>query len=140
MTQARIRSLVTYTQGAPGDEGYIAPTAVFIGVDSAEFAGEAKKQTIDDYLSATHEEVARLTPLGSRSVAITFDTAFSSIPITVLINVYRITEIVSGKYKFDKVQWYHATATPVTITGFELEIETSESLTGVILEYYFKAQ
>ena len=72
MTQKRIRSLDTYTQLAPGDGGYVAPTAVFLAVDSNDFAGEALKQTIDDYLGATHEEKDRLTPLASRSVAITF--------------------------------------------------------------------
>jgi len=137
MTQKRIRSLDTYTQLASGDPGYIAPSAVFLAVDSASFAEESKKQAIEDYLSTTHVEKARETGLASRSIAVTFGAAFTGVPVTVALRVYRITAVVSGKYRFQDVSWYHATATPVTATGFELEIETSESLTGIILEYHF---
>ena len=137
MAQDRIRSLDTYTQLASGDPGYIAPSAVFFAVDSAEFAALPKKQSIEDYLSTTHVEKSRETGLASRSIAVTFGAAFTGVPITNTLRVYRITAVVTGKYRFQDVLWYHATATPVTATGFELEIETSESLTGIILEYEF---
>lgn len=137
MAQKRIRALDLYTQLDSGDEGYLAASTIRIAVDAVGFAGEPKYIVYEDLLASTHIESDRVTGLADRSVAITFGTAFTSVPVTVVLKVYRIGITSPGKYRFNEVLWYHATATPVTTTGFELVIEAAESLTGIILEYYF---
>lgn len=137
-TQKRIRALDTYTQLNPGDPGYIAPTAVYLALDSNDFTTEAKKYPFSSLFSSIVEEVDKLTGLASRSVSVTFGTAFTSVPLIATFRVYRMSEISSGKWRMQDVLYYHTSENWLTTTGFSLEIDTSESLTGVVIEYIFR--
>jgi len=138
MTQKRIYALELYEQADPGDPGYIAPTSLRMAIDSTQFPGEAMYVPYLGLLSDKHFEVGRVTGLADREVSVTFGTAFTGVPVGIEnLRVYRITEVVTGKYKIHDVQHYHPTNTPVTSSGFSFTIEDSESLTGVIYEYLF---
>jgi hypothetical protein len=137
--QERIRDLDTYLQLDSGDPGYVAPSSLFLPLDSADFGSKPFKYPAEDFFSDIHIEKGRLTGLSSKSVSVTFDTAFSSTPVGIgNIKVYRMFEVVTGKWIAQDVQFYFGSATPVITTGFSLTIETAESLTGAILEYEFR--
>ncbi len=92
-----------------------------------------------------HFEFARLTNANdeilSKTVTITFKKPFNSIPVgSDNLKVYRMKEVGgtgSGKWKMYDVQYYFTSSTWLTVSGFSLQIEAAESLTGVILEYLF---
>lgn len=138
VTQKRIRALDTYTQLASGEAGYVDPDTVFIAVDSLNFSGEALKVPYGDIFGATHTEADILESLVSRTVSVTFDTAFSSRPLIRTFRVYRVAETYtgSGVYRMKDVLYSHA-ASWLTTTGFDIDIDTDESLTGVIIEFEF---
>lgn len=138
MAQKRIHALDPYAQLNPGDSGYIAPTAIRLAVDSTSFPGEPKYITYSSLLSDGHFEVGRLTGLASASVSILFGTSFSAVPSGLAnLKVYKFAEITSGKYEAQDVLYYFENSSPVTTDGFDLIIDSSESLTGVIVEYLF---
>lgn len=88
-----------------------------------------------------HVERARLTDLDNSSddhtITITFSAEFPIIPLTTRFKVYRFAQVVPGKYRRKDVPYYQAVDW-LTITGFEIEIEADEDLTGVIIEYKFE--
>lgn len=138
MAQQRIRDLSTYVQLEAGDVGYVDPSGVFIALDSSSFTGDPKKFALSNLLADTHIEKGRLSSLASRSVSVTFDTAFSATPLAVTFEVFRYSNIGGGKYvKQRNVAYYLSGSSWVTTTGFSIEIDTSESLTGLFVEYYF---
>lgn len=138
MAQQRIRDLDVYTQLESGDVGYVAPSAIYIALDSSSYTGDPKRFALSNLISDTHVEKGRLSGLSSRSVSVTFDSAFSGTPIAVTFEVYRYSDIGGGKYvKQRNVAYYLSGASWVTTTGFAIEIDTSESLTGLFVEYYF---
>lgn len=139
LTQDRIRDLVTYIQLDPGDSGYVASSSLYFAMDSADFGSKPFKFPVEDLLSDAHDEKARLIGLVSASVSITFGTAFTATPLPILFNVYRYTEIVSGKWVKENVN-HHLTggSSWLNSTGFSITIDSSESLTGVIIEYKFE--
>jgi hypothetical protein len=137
MVQKRIRALDTYTQLAPGDPGYIAPSDVFFAVDSNSFTGESKKQSVEDYMaSVLHVEQDRLTGLSSRSVVVVFGSAFVSIPKGKEPDVYRISPYGSV-YRRESVLWGFDDPNQPSKTGFALTIDADESLTGIVIEYFY---
>lgn len=88
-------------------------------------------------ITEVHLESGRLTDLLSKNVAVYFAKAFSKIP-TGWIKVYRMREIITGRWKQQDVLYYHAAENFKNEYGFGLVIDDKESLTGVIVEYFFK--
>lgn len=84
-----------------------------------------------------HIESARLTDLPVKNVVVYFEKQFLIIP-TGFIRVYRMREIVTGKWKQQDVLYYHAAEEFKNEFGFGLVIDDKESLTGIIIEYLFK--
>lgn len=79
-----------------------------------------------------------LTGLSSASVSVTFRSEYKSTPVgRKNIHVYRVVEPETG-IVLDEDVLHHSVA--VTTTGFTLTIDSSESLTGVVIEYLFTPQ
>ena len=94
--------------------------------------------TLNFLREETHKERGYSTGLSSRTVTVTFDVPFDNVPIGLSnLKVYRWQQVVAGKWRARDVQYYFTTSGSLTNTGFSLEIETTESLTGVIIEYLF---
>lgn len=83
-----------------------------------------------------HIESARLTDLIDRNVVVYFVTPFEFTP-TGWIKVYRMRQVVTGKWKQQDVLYYHDAEVFKNGYGFGLVIEAAESLTGVVVEYFF---
>jgi hypothetical protein len=83
-----------------------------------------------------HIESGRITGLTSVNVVVYFATQFGNIP-TGWIKVYRMRQVMSGKWKQQDVLYYHASEAFKNEFGFGLVIESTENLTGVIVEYFF---
>lgn len=83
-----------------------------------------------------HIESATLTDLASANVAVYFKTPFQITP-TGWIRVYRMREIVAGRWKQQDVLYYHADDEFKNEYGFGLVIDPKEPLTGIIIEYFF---
>ncbi len=137
--QKRITDLTDYSQGLPSDADYIDPSNIYLPVDnSTESWSEPKKIPFSSLLLASgHVEAGRISGLSSRTVSLTFDESFSSQPYGYEPNVYRIAEQPDGTYRRKDVLWGWTDASQPSTTGFELEIHSSESLTGVIIEYLY---
>lgn len=84
-----------------------------------------------------HVEKGRLTNLVSRSVTVEFDAQFGYIPYGD-VNVYRMEEEATGKWRKSDVLWGFTDANQPSVSGFSLEIDSSESLTGTIIEYIYQ--
>jgi len=91
---------------------------------------------------AAHDEKAYLTDLDDstheHTITVVFNAAFLAIPITSKFEVYRNAPY-GGGYKRKDVLFTHAESWP-DLTGFEIEIDSREDLTGVIIEYIFLEQ
>jgi hypothetical protein len=106
-----------------------------------------KEATASSYTSVFpyHFEKARLTnadgEILSRAVTVTFKKQFVNLPVgSDNLKVYRMREVAgtgSGKWKMYDVQYYFTSSDWLTVSGFSLQIEAAENLTGVILEYLF---
>jgi hypothetical protein len=136
--QGRIRDLDTFIPLDPSDPDYVPVSAIYIALDSTGFSTKPKKYSLEEILSDVVEQKGRLTGLSSRSVSVTFGTAFSATPITSVFNVYRETEVVPGTLVRKNVKHEITGSTLVTTTGFAITIDASESLTGVVVEYKFE--
>jgi hypothetical protein len=132
MAQKRIRALTTYVSGA------VALSSLYIPVDSVNFGSEPFKVALEDLIEDDHPEKGRLSGLGSRSVSVTFDAAYASVPIGQEPQVYRVAQMPSGTWRREEVSWGFDDASQPTISGFALTINASESLTGVIVEWDYK--
>ena len=137
MAQKRIRELTEYIQLNPGDPGYVNPSSLFLPIDSTSFAGEALKYSIESILSGAHIEANTILNPSSAAVSVTFGTSFTSTPMAIHFDCYRYYQVEPGKYVKKDVQFYYSGANWLTSTGFAITIESTESLTGVYLEYYF---
>jgi len=88
-----------------------------------------------------HWERGRLTDLDNstddHTISHTFLESFLEIPITNKFEVYRFADMGGGKYRKQEVLYYHAEDALPSLTGFEIEIEDFEDLTGVIIEFVF---
>ena len=79
-----------------------------------------------------------LRELESRSVELVFPFSFPTIPVgRGNIYAYRQAEIDVGKIGDQSILIH---TIEVTTTGFSLEIDESEELTGIVIEYHFKKQ
>lgn len=84
------------------------------------------------------EERDFITNLASRTVVRDFICRFEEIPVGT-VDVYRFVVTDEGTIKQD-VLYYYDEETWLTIYGFELFIDDSEDLDGVIIEYEFERQ
>jgi len=139
MAQKRIRELTEYEQLASGETGYVNPETIFFAVDSVNFSGDPFKYSFNNIRSIVHTEADILESLASRTVSVTFETAFTSRPLIRTWRVYRVAETYtgSGVYRMKDVLYSHAAAWLTTI-GFDIDIDTSEDLSGIIIEFEFK--
>jgi len=87
-------------------------------------------------INEIHIEHGRITGLASSSVVVYFAKEFDKIPAG-WIRVYRMREIVSGRWKQQDVLYYHAAEEFKNEFGFGLVIDPKEPLLGVIIEYLF---
>lgn len=132
IVQKRIYELETYEQLEVGDIGFIPATSIFLPVDYSGW-GESKKITFADLFSSYHVESGRLSNLISYSVSVLFGTSFEG---TVLdsIKVYRnVTPIIDKNIRQD-VLFYNLS---VSLNGFSFTIDSSEDLSGIIIDYNF---
>lgn len=131
--QTRIYELGLYDQS-------LDPATVMIPVENSSW--DRPKRLPLSLLDTTgggggiHVEKDRLTGLSSRTVTVTFGTAFSSIPVGD-VKCYRMYEQPDGTYQKQDVIWGFPNANQPTISGFTLEISADESLTDVIVEYSY---
>ena len=87
-------------------------------------------------ITEIHIESGRLTGLSSANVVVYFAKIFDRTP-TGWIRVYRMRQVQTGKWKQQDVLYYHAAEVFKNGYGFGLVIEAAESLTGVVVEYFF---
>lgn len=86
--------------------------------------------------SSVHVEKDRLTGLSSHSVSVEFDSAFDTVPVGD-VQVYRMVEIVSGKWRKEEVLWGFDDANQPSLLGFDLTIDSEEDLSGIIIQYLY---
>jgi hypothetical protein len=126
ITQKRIYELDTF------DGEQISGT--WYAVDNQAWT-EPKKSTLEGILDVANVEAGRLTNLGSRSVSFTFGEPFTQLAGG--LKVYR--QVTKGTDTFIKDVLYKNLVE--SLAGFSLEIDSSESLTGIVISYaYFEAQ
>jgi hypothetical protein len=101
------------------------------------YAGNVSTTKVtNNMLDPLHIEWATLSELISSSVVVIFKQPFTIVPAG-WIKVYRMREIVTGRWKQQDVLYYHAASDFKNEFGFGLVIDPKESLTGVIIEYFF---
>lgn len=102
---------------------------VFSNVNTSSSAGGESK----------HFEIGTLENLSSHSVIIFFTEPFEFEPTMLQFKVYRMVEIATNKWVMQDVLWYQASndGRPYNEYGMGIVIDSSESLTGVIIEYAF---
>lgn len=88
---------------------------------------------------ARHFEIGTVENLATEFVNIFFTEPFDTLPTMLQFKVYRMVEIATNKWVMQDVLWYQSSndGRPYTTDGIEIVIDTSESLTGVIIEYAF---
>jgi hypothetical protein len=78
-----------------------------------------------------------VTNIASHTVEIEFTQEFESIPVGVPnLKIYRY-EAFEGAYILQDVLFTYPSTTWLTVTGFTITIDPSETLSGIILEYTF---
>lgn len=129
----RIRDLDEYVQLDPDDPDYIPATEISMVIDHPDWS-EPKKISLEAPAgySTLHFEKGRLTSLVLRDVEIEFSSAFSSIPIG-FVNCYRLDTIGAMSVQTTVVIYDLS----VTTIGLSFTIDDNESLTGVIVEYFY---
>jgi hypothetical protein len=86
--------------------------------------------------SNLHVEAGRLENLSSHLISVVFSENFINQPIGEEPQIYRI-ENFKGKFRRENLLWGWEDANQPTTTGFSLNIDNSEPLTNVILEYAY---
>lgn len=87
-----------------------------------------------------HFENGRITDITSNTVVVYFTEPFTIKPTLVQLKVYRMVENIpiSGKFVMqDVLHYFDDDEDWVILTGFSLFIDSSEDLTGVIIDYCF---
>ena len=140
LTQTRPYELDLFIDNV-SDPDYVPVAERLVMIDNA--AWDEPKYVPADTVggSGTGLTIAKdtLTGLLSSTVTESFGLTFSSTPIAVAFKVYRYYEVESGSgeyvrkdvtYSVSGSGWY-------TTTGFTIEIDSDESLTGVYIDYLF---
>lgn len=86
-----------------------------------------------------HIETGRVvyTVTDSRTITIPFVESFNTTPVLVELKVYRVEPLISGKWVIQDVLYYLDKDSFSDEDGFEIFIDDSESMEGVILNYNF---
>lgn len=133
ITQSRIHSLQPYVQKDVGEEGYIAPSELQIVVDHPSFERSMKLSLTGGEAGVSiHQEKGRLSTPESHSFTIPFDVAFTAKPIG-FHKAYRIETSGTDERYFDVL----VKSEKVLTTGIALVLDSSENLTGVIVEWFY---
>lgn len=138
LTQTRPYEEELYVQLDPGEDGYIAPEEIQVLVDHESWTRPKRLPLTMLGIGASHVEKDTLTGLTSRTVTVTFDVPFTDTPVGQEPQVYRMTEVAPNKFRKDKVLWGFTNVNQPTLTGFSIEIDSSESLTGVVVQYLYQ--
>jgi hypothetical protein len=86
---------------------------------------------------AIHRELGIITELEAYLVEVSFGEDFTKTPVGFdNLKVYRMAAMGSG-YNYQDVLHTFPTNEPVGLTGFTLNIHSSEDLVGVIVEYNY---
>jgi len=84
-----------------------------------------------------HRELGTITDLDAVLVEVVFGEDFTKTPIGMAnLKVYRMAEM-GGGYNCQDVLHTFPTDEPVSVSGFTLNIHSSEELEGIIIEYNF---
>lgn len=138
--QQRIRDLVTYIQLAVGDSGYVNPASIYVVVDSDNFGAKPFKFPLLSLIGTDADyDAGTIVGISSPTVVHTFPTPFSTVPICSLINVYRYREVRTGEYVREDVQFSISGSNWITTNNFTIKIDSTENLTGVIIDFKFEA-
>jgi hypothetical protein len=89
-----------------------------------------------EQIAKMHLESNRIEQLASRNLSVTFLNSFNKRPIGEEPQVYRVKSF-NGNYRREGVLWGWADTNQPSTTGFELNIDNSENLDNVIIEYAF---
>lgn len=130
--QDRIRALDTYVPET------VPISSLYFVIDSINFGSKPFKVPMEDFVVDNHFEKGQLSGLSSASVAVVFDTAFTSTPNGEEPEVYRMAQMPSGVWRRQEVSWGFDDANQPSLTGFNLTISASESLTGIIVRWDYK--
>jgi len=89
--------------------------------------------------SSLHIEKGTIENLTSHNVIIYFTEEFDAKPTMVQLKVYRMVEVETDKWIIQDVLFYQAgnDGRPYNQYGIGFVIDSSEDLTGVIIEYMF---
>lgn len=140
ITQQRIRDLITYIQLTSGDPSYVNPASIYVAIDSDNFGAKPLRYPLLSLVGAEADsDAGTITGIASATVVHTFDTPFATVPVCSLFNAYRYTEVEPGKFVRNTVQTYVSGSNWITTNDFTVTIESTESLTGVIIDFKFEA-
>lgn len=133
-TEATPQNVENRTQVMDEKSALVSPA----GYLDAEFF----RAVIDDETGFTRirpiDATGILTDLASRTVEVTFDEPFKRVPVGRRhLHVYRTVEPETNVF-LDQDVLHHSIS--VTTTGFSLEIDSSEDLAGIVVEYHFTPQ
>lgn len=139
LTQTRPYELDEYIQLESGEEGYISPDELDHVVDHSSFSKpkRIKQTSFGGSSSGLSGERGILTGLASRAITITFDTPFTSLPLPVILRAYRWQNPSTGVYYMENVMFSYPSESWYSVSGFSINIDSGEILTGVIVEYLF---
>lgn len=133
IVQTRIHELIQYIQKESGESGYIDPSELMIAIDHPSWDESMKfPLSTSGNSPASDSEKGRLTNLASSTVNISWN--FDSVPIG-FHKVYRIVENGTYRRRHDVL----ILSEEVSSTGLTIVIDSSESLTGVIVEYSYES-
>lgn len=138
-TPLTIPEVPRYTQKSPGDVGYISPDKIDVVLGSTEFTVKAMRMRLTELINfgASASESDRVTGLTEHEYTKTFAAPYLTIPVITVLSVYKMVLIETGKWVRQDVQFYYPVKNWLTVNGFTIVIEASESLAGVIIEYKF---
>jgi hypothetical protein len=127
--QKRIQSLDPYVASEA-----ISEDDIYFALDSSYFP-KPLNIPLSELRQTSHSESDLLTSLGSRDIAVTFDTAFTN-PVFGELRCYRWKENSAGTWNRENVLWGYTTKEQPNNTGFSIKID-DENLSGVVVDYYF---
>jgi len=133
----RTYELDLYTQLPVGDPGYIDPALVDFIVDHDGWTRAKRFPYTSVSGISSHYETDKLENLITRTITKTFNTPFTGSIKTIMFRVYRMAEVSTGTWRMKNVAYGSTTTNWLTVSGFNIVIDSSESLTGIVIEYYF---
>lgn len=133
ITQPRVHTLQPYVQKNEGEAGYIDPAELQVLVDHPTFERSMKLSLTGGSGGVSiHQEKGRLSTPENHSFTIPFDVAFTAKPIG-FHKAYRIVISGTDERYYDVL----VKSEKVITTGIVIVIDSSESLTGVIIEWFY---